>query len=109
MHSIAIMSQQRSKDHEERSRALNDAAKRLLQRLLGCWQHDLGRPFTHKGKTYRVCVKCGLARDFNLTTWKTQGGSYALPVAEHNRHLTAQLTKKTGRYSGVLMIKDLAV
>lgn len=62
----------------ERARELNNAAQRLVQRLLGCWQHDLSRPFTYQGRTYRVCLKCGLSRDFNLTTWKTHGASYTL-------------------------------
>ena len=60
----------------DRTRELNNAAQRLVQRLLGCWQHDLSRPFTFQGRTYRVCLKCGLSRDFNLTTWKTHGASY---------------------------------
>jgi hypothetical protein len=79
MQSIAVLDQQMIKNQAERSRALNNAAGRLVQRLLGCWQHDLSRPFTRGGKTYRVCMKCGLSRDFNLAAWKTQGASYALP------------------------------
>jgi hypothetical protein len=72
MQSVATINQQRFIDQAERSRALNDAAKRFLLRIMGCWQHDLSRPFTHNGKTHRVCVKCGMSRDFNLTTWETQ-------------------------------------
>jgi hypothetical protein len=79
MQSIAVLDQQIIKSHAERSRVLNNAAGRLVQRLLGCWQHDLSRPFTRGGKTYRVCMKCGLSRDFNLVAWKTQGASYSLP------------------------------
>lgn len=78
MQSVATIDQRMMKDAHRMS-ALNDAAKRLVQRLLGCWQHDLSRPFTHRGRTYRVCVKCGLSKDFNLATWKTQGVTYALP------------------------------
>ena len=77
MQSYAVLNQQRIREHAERTRALNDAAQRVLQRLFGCWQHDLSRPFTYDGKTYRVCVKCGLSRNFNVNTWKTYGG-YAL-------------------------------
>jgi hypothetical protein len=72
MQSVGTINQQLIKDHAERTRALNDATKRLLQRVLGCWQHDLTRPFTNNGKTYRVCVKCGVSREFDLVTWKTQ-------------------------------------
>lgn len=80
MQSIATINQQRIVDHAARSNALNDAAKRLMQRVLGCWQHDLSRPFSHRGRTYRVCVKCGMARDFNPDDWKTHGPSYRLPA-----------------------------
>ena len=73
MQSIATLNEQMIAAEKERSRVLNDAAKRLVQRLLGCWQHDLSRPFTRQGKSYRVCLKCGMSRDFNLDTWKTQG------------------------------------
>jgi hypothetical protein len=77
MQSIAAINQ-KIVDHDQRTRALNHAAQRLVQRLFGCWQHDLSRPFTYGGRTYRVCLKCGLSRDFNLTLWKTYGASYAL-------------------------------
>ena len=80
MQSVAVLTQQMTKDHAERSRALKDAAQRVVVRLLGCWQHDLSRPFTRNGKTHRVCLKCGLSRDFNLNTWETHGASRALPV-----------------------------
>ena len=82
MQSVAVLNQQIIKDHAERSRALKDAAQRVVVRLLGCWQHDLSRPFTRNGKTYRVCLNCGLSRDFNLDTWETHGVSRALPVRD---------------------------
>jgi hypothetical protein len=77
MQSIATINEQMIAAEKERSRVLNDAAKRLVQRLLGCWQHDLSRPFTRQGKSYRVCLKCGMTRDFNLDSWRTQGHFYA--------------------------------
>jgi len=76
--SITINEQVFRRQQAERTRVLNNAAQRLVQRLLGCWQHDLSRPFTHQGRTYRVCMNCGLSRDFNLQTWETHGASYAL-------------------------------
>lgn len=78
METIATMNLRRIESHAERTRALNDAAKRLIQRVLGCWQHNLSRPFSHRGRTYRVCVKCGMARNFNPETWETHGPSYRL-------------------------------
>jgi len=80
MQSIATMNLRQIESHAERTRALNNAAKRLVQRVLGCWQHDLSRPVSHRGRTYRVCVKCGMARDFNPENWKTHGPSYRLPA-----------------------------
>ncbi|HYW74232.1 MAG TPA: hypothetical protein VE961_24630 [Pyrinomonadaceae bacterium] len=76
--SVTLNQQMFRRQHAERTRVLNNAAQRLVQRLLGCWQHELSRPFTHQGRTYRVCMNCGLSRDFNLETWKTQGASYTL-------------------------------
>jgi len=86
MQSVAVLNQKINEGYEERGRQLNNAAQRLVVRLFGCWQHDLSRPFTRNGKTYRVCLKCGLSRDFNLVTWKTQGGSYSLPANTHLYH-----------------------
>jgi hypothetical protein len=77
MQSVATINERMINDYPERTSTL-DAAKRLVDRLLGCWQHDLTRPFTHKGKTYRVCTKCGMTRNFDLKTWRTYGGSYRL-------------------------------
>jgi hypothetical protein len=84
--SVTINQQMFTRQREERIRVLNNAAQRVVQRLLGCWQHDLSRPFTHQGKTYRVCMNCGRSRDFNVEAWKTQGASYTLvshPVARN--------------------------
>ena len=75
---VAINEKQFRQEQAERVRVMNTAAQRLVQRLIGCWQHDLSRPFTHQGRTYRVCMKCGLCRDFNPTTWQTHGASYTL-------------------------------
>ena len=80
MESVAVLHQRMNDDYAERSRALNHAAQRIVNRLLGCWQHDLSRPFTRNGKSYRVCVKCGMSKNFNVMTWKTQGTSY-VPVS----------------------------
>jgi hypothetical protein len=80
MENIATLNLRQIEGHAERKRALNDAAKRLMQRVLGCWQHDLSRPISHRGRTYRVCVKCGMARDFNPESWKTHGPSYYVPA-----------------------------
>lgn len=93
MQSITTINQQRIESHAARSHALNDAAKRLLQRALSCWQHDLSRPFSHRGRTYRVCLKCGMARDFNPVAWKTHGPTYRLP-ANMNYYSVTSIERK---------------
>jgi len=82
MQRINTMNQQMFQQQQaERRRELSSAAGRLVQRLLGCWQHELSRPFTYEQRTYRVCLKCGLSRDFNLTSWETHGPSYSLAAS----------------------------
>ena len=86
MQSVAVLNERMNDDYAERSEALSQAAQRLVNRLLGCWQHDLSRPFTRNGKSYRVCMKCGIYKNFNLDTWTTQGGPYALPLTSQSKN-----------------------
>jgi len=48
----------------------------FLLRLIGCHHRQLSRPFTHDGRTYRTCAKCGMRRDFDLATWRSKGRYY---------------------------------
>jgi hypothetical protein len=73
MQNVAIINERFLREHNERRQVLNEAVERLLNGVLGCWQHDLSRPFTHKGRTYRVCVKCGMSRKFDTSSFKTYG------------------------------------
>jgi hypothetical protein len=73
MQSILSLDLQMARDHQERRRVLNQTLERVVNRVLGCWQHDLSRPFSNGGRTYRVCLKCGMSRDFDATSWKTYG------------------------------------
>ena len=41
-----------------------------------CRHKGMSRPFTHEGRTYRVCLKCGMRRDFDLRSWKMYGPFY---------------------------------
>ena len=52
--------------------------------LLFCWHRKMSRPFTRDGETYRVCLRCGVRRQFDLDEWKTKGDYYN-PGARHNR------------------------
>ena len=44
--------------------------------LLVCWHRKMSRPFTRDGETYRVCLRCGVHRQFDLKEWKTKGDYY---------------------------------
>ena len=57
----------------------------LVSKLWSCWHRKMSRPFTHEGETYRVCLKCGMRREFDLEAWKT-GRSYYFPKVR-TRHL----------------------
>ena len=54
---------------------LNDL-KYFMKRITGCWHRKLSRPFTHSAKTYRVCLRCGMRRDFDLRAWQSTGRFY---------------------------------
>ena len=51
--------------------------KYLISRLTGCSHRKLTRPFTHGKQTYRVCLGCGMHRDFDLRKWKSTGRFYS--------------------------------
>lgn len=48
----------------------------LFSRVLVCWHRKMSRPFTRQGETYRVCLRCGMHRQFDLEEWKTKGNYY---------------------------------
>ena len=48
----------------------------LISRVFVCWHRKLSRPFSHGGETYRVCLRCGMQRRFDLNEWKTKGDYY---------------------------------
>jgi hypothetical protein len=47
-----------------------------VTRVFGCHHSSMSRPFTFDDRTYRVCLKCGMRRDFDLKTWKMSGPFY---------------------------------
>jgi hypothetical protein len=49
---------------------------RLISKLWSCWHRHMSRPFTRDGETYRVCLRCGVHRRFDLDAWKTKGDYY---------------------------------
>jgi len=73
MQSVASINHDVIMNQQQRRGALNETMGRVMNRLFGCWRHDLSRPFSNNGQTYRVCIKCGMSRDFDPTSWKTHG------------------------------------
>ena len=49
---------------------------RLVSKIWSCWHRHMSRPFTREGETYRVCLRCGIQRRFDLEAWKTKGAYY---------------------------------
>ena len=49
---------------------------RLISKIWTCWHRHMSRPFTRDGETYRVCLRCGVQRRFDLDAWKTKGAYY---------------------------------
>ena len=48
----------------------------LISLPLTCWHRRMSRPFTRDGETYRVCLRCGIHRNFDLDAWKSRGSYY---------------------------------
>jgi len=47
-----------------------------ISRIFSCWHRRMSRPFTRAGETYRVCLRCGMHRQFDLDAWRTTGAYY---------------------------------
>ena len=63
----------------------NEGLVGWMTRVLGCWHRELSRPFSSQGQTYRVCVRCGARRPFNLGSWEMQGNFYySLPTPKES-------------------------
>ena len=48
----------------------------LVSKVWSCWHRRMSRPFTRDGETYRVCLRCGVHRRFDLEQWETKGSYY---------------------------------
>ena len=59
---------------------LVDPLKYLTMRITSCWHLKLSRPFTRGKETYRVCLRCGMRRNFDLQAWKSTGRFYSAPI-----------------------------
>ena len=45
----------------------------LMMRASSCWHREMSRPFTHEGASYRICLRCGMKRNFDLQNWRMKG------------------------------------
>lgn len=68
----------------------------LIPPFFICWHRKMSRPFTRDGETYRVCLRCGIRRQFDLKQWQTKG-SYYRPSSRQNENKPSQEPKP--RYS----------
>lgn len=48
----------------------------MCNRIVGCWHRRMSFPFSRGGETYRVCLRCGMRRQFDLAKWKMKGRYY---------------------------------
>ena len=55
---------------------LGASLRSALRRVFWCRHSSMSRPFTRDGRTYRVCLRCGMRRDFDLTSWNMFGPFY---------------------------------
>lgn len=62
-----------------------EGVKYALTRVVSCWHIKLSRPFTHGKESYRVCLRCGMRREFDLQTWKSVGRFYSSPIERRSR------------------------
>ena len=62
-----------------------EGVKYVLTRAVSCWHIKLSRPFTHDKDSYRVCLRCGMRREFDLQSWKSVGRFYSSPIERRPR------------------------
>jgi hypothetical protein len=61
-----------------------DTISNWIARMFGCWHREMSRPFSQKGRAYRVCLSCGAQRRFDLGNWKMRGNFYyCRPAPSH--------------------------
>lgn len=51
-----------------------------FSRLFGCWHLKMSRPRTRGRESFRVCLRCGMHRAFDVERWRSNGRFYAPPV-----------------------------
>ncbi|HEX7296172.1 MAG TPA: hypothetical protein VF251_10495 [Pyrinomonadaceae bacterium] len=59
-----------------------DKISNWIARMFGCWHREMSRPFSQKGRAYRVCLSCGAQRRFDLGNWRMRGNFYYCQPAQ---------------------------
>jgi hypothetical protein len=65
----------------------------LVQRVLGCWQHDLSRPFSHRGEPIGFASSAAWPAISTQKTGETHGPSYRLPANTGYVHSVSMIKK----------------
>jgi len=52
----------------------------FFSKIFGCGHQDLSRPFSRGKFGYRVCLRCGARKQFNVETLETFGSFYFAPI-----------------------------
>ena len=73
MQNAVTLEQQSAGGYIARRHVLSGAVAQILELVLFCRHRQMSRPITHEGRTYRVCLSCGLTRDFDTSVWKCVG------------------------------------
>jgi len=73
--------------HQPRRRVLHllHKLRYLIPPFFVCWHIKMSRPFTRDGESYRVCLRCGMRRRFDLQQWKTKGDYYNARETQNQR------------------------
>ena len=67
-----------------------ESLERIVKRVFGCWHRNMSRPFTSEGQTYRVCLKCGMRRGFDLNNWRDYGPFYSEALGSSQNQQTSK-------------------
>ncbi|HKV35924.1 MAG TPA: hypothetical protein VJP89_16420 [Pyrinomonadaceae bacterium] len=57
----------------------------FIGRIFSCWHWKMSRPITRGKESYRVCLRCGMHRAFDVEGWRSTGRFYAPSVDRETR------------------------
>src|ERR1044072_7339575 len=97
----AMLNQAHTGERKWRVLRLLGKLRYLFLPLLFCWHRKMSRPFTRDGETYRVCLRCGVHRQFDLKEWKTKGDYYNPGVSIRESKTRLQLVESGIKHDNV--------